>query len=57
MLLETEVTSTSRKSPIFPWRVPLVFQIVPGIGKTYIHAVNAKTSVIGPLRKGLDNVS
>jgi len=28
MLLETEVTSTNRKSPIFPWRVPLVFQSI-----------------------------
>ncbi len=27
MLLETEVTSTSRIPPIFPWRVPLVFQV------------------------------
>ena len=50
MLLETEVTSTSRKSPIFPWRVPLVFQVAPGTGKSYVQAENAETSGIGPSR-------
>ncbi len=40
MLLETEVTSTSRKCQIFPSRVPLVFQVAPVTGKSYIHAEN-----------------
>jgi hypothetical protein len=46
MLLETEVTLTIRKSSIFPWRVPLVFQVAPGKEKSYVHAKNAKTSKI-----------
>jgi len=50
MLLETEGTSTSRKSTIFPWSLALVFQVPPAIGKNYVHAENAKTSGIGPLR-------
>jgi len=37
MLLKTEVTSTSRKSPIFPWRVPLVSQVRPGTGRSNLH--------------------
>ncbi len=42
MLLETEVTSTNRKSSIFPRRVPLVFQVAPGNGKSYRHAENGR---------------
>jgi hypothetical protein len=60
MLLQTEVTSTSRKSSIFPARVPLVFQLDPGTGKSFVHAENAKTSGIGParnkIRTGLKNI-
>jgi hypothetical protein len=60
MLLQTEVTSTSRKSSIFPARVPLVFQLDPGTGKSFVHAENAKTSGIGPVRNkirtGLKNI-
>ena len=48
MLLQTQVTSTSRKSSIFPGRVPLVFQLAPGTGKSYVHGRNVKTSGIGP---------
>ena len=57
MLLQTEVTSTSRKSSIFPARVPLVFQLAPGTGKSYVHAENAKTSGIGPARNKIRTVS
>ncbi len=41
--VETEVTSTSRKSLFLPWGVPLVFQAAPGNGKSYVHAINVKT--------------
>ena len=50
MLVQTEVTSTRRKSSISPARVPLVFQLAPGTGKRYVHAENAQTSGIGPAR-------
>jgi hypothetical protein len=48
-LLETEVY-TDQQSSIFLGSVPLGFQVAPGIGKIYIHAENAKTTEIGPLR-------
>ncbi len=51
MLVETEVISTSGKSSIFPWRVPLDFQVAPGNGKNYVHAENVKPFGIGPSRK------
>jgi len=47
MLLETEVTATNRKPPIFPWRVPFVFQVAPDTGKSCRHAENVRTSRIG----------
>ena len=50
MSLETEVTSTSRKTSIFSRRVPLVFQVAPGTGKNYVQAENAETPGIGPTR-------
>ncbi len=33
---------------IIPGRVPLVFQLAPGTGKSYVHSRNVKTSGIGP---------
>ena len=49
---QTEVTSTSRKSSSFPWRVPLVFQVASGNVKSHVHTRNPKTSEIGPSRNG-----
>ncbi len=43
----------TEKSSIFPRRVPLVFQVAPGNGKSYVHAENVKTSGIGPTSKRL----
>ena len=40
----------AEKCPIFPSRVPLVFQVVPGTGKSDLHAGNVITSGIGRLR-------
>jgi len=37
-----------QKYSIFPGRVPLVFQLAPGTGKSYFHAGNVRTSGIGP---------
>ena len=50
MSLETEVTTTRRKTHIFQRRVPLVFQVAQGTGKSYVQTENAKTSGIGPSR-------
>ena len=44
MSLETKVMSTSRKYTIFAGRVPLVFQVSPGTGKSYVHAECVKTT-------------
>ena len=49
--METEVTSTSRKCPIFPWGVPLVFQDAsPVTEKSHPRAENVRTSGIGSSR-------
>ncbi len=40
----------------FPRRVPLVFQVAPGNGKSYVHAENARTSGIGPSMKFFDRI-
>jgi len=46
MSLETDVTPVSRKPPIFSRTMHMVFNVSPGMKKSYAHAGNAKTSKI-----------
>jgi hypothetical protein len=52
MSLETDFFSASNKSVIFAWMCPGLFQASSGMGKSYHHAGNPKTSGIGLLGNG-----